>query len=117
MSVQQEPWRKLAINEFSVAVLKNMVYVVQEGKLKNKTIDRLQNYYGIVVHENIGNLDSMKIAIHASLFHVASFKKNSWHNYCPPGENSWCRHQSDKVTGLSTYKPGPGFAVRCYQAC
>ena len=82
-----------------------------KGKLTNKTIDRLQNYYGIAVRANAGNMEQMKKSIHASLFHVASSKDNNWHDHCPTGKDSWCRYQSDKSTGLSTYKPGPGLPL------
>ena len=34
-------------------------------------IDRLQNYYGIAIRSNVGDLDKMKKAIYASLFHCA----------------------------------------------
>lgn len=79
-----------------------------KGKLTDKIIDRLQNYYGIAVRSNVGDAKAMKTAIHASLFHVASSKENNYHHHCPDGENSWCRFKSDKATGLSTYKPGAG---------
>lgn len=92
--------------------LRNLKKVVKNlggrGKLTNKMIDKLQNYYGIAVRANAGNLAEMKKGIHASLFHVASSKKNEWHDHCPKGESSWCRFQSDKATGLNTYKSGPG---------
>ena len=66
-------------------------------------IDRLQNYYGIAVRSNVGNLEGMKAAIHASLFHVASSEKNQWHQHCPDGGDSWCSYKSDKVTGKKSY--------------
>ena len=78
------------------------------GKLTATIIDRLQNYFGIAVRTNAGDLEGMKKAIHASLFYVASTKDNEWHYHCPEGASSWCRYQSDKATGLSTYKPGKG---------
>ena len=49
----------------------------------------------------------MKKTIHATLFHVASLKSSEYHVHCLPGNKSWCRYQSDKATGLSTYKLGP----------
>ena len=54
----------------------------------------------------------MKKAIHATLFHVASSNKNNWHTHCPTGVSSWCRYQQDKVTGATTYKPGPGLPLK-----
>ena len=74
-------------------------------------VDRLQNYYGIAVRSNIGNLNGMKKAIHASLFHVASSSKQSWHDHCPDGETSWCQLKRDKATGTNTYKPGNGLTI------
>ena len=59
-----------------------------KGKLTNVIIDKLQNYYGIAVRSNVGNLEGMKAAIHASLFHVASSEKNQWHQHCPDGGDS-----------------------------
>jgi len=79
------------------------------GKLTDKTIDRLQNYYGIAVRGNVGDLPGMKAAIHTTLFHVASSKDNNWHDHCPKGVSSWCRFQKD--IGLSAYKPGPGLPL------
>ena len=65
--------------------LRNLKKIVKNlggrGKLTNKTIDRLQNYYGIAVRSNSGNLIGMKKAIHDTLFHVASSKKNNWHDH------------------------------------
>ena len=81
------------------------------GKLTNKTIDKLQNYYGIAIRSNSSNLKQMKTSIHATLFHVTSSEKKNWHDHCPTGKESWCRFQSDKATGLSTYKPGPGLTL------
>ena len=79
-----------------------------KGKLTNVTIDRLQNYYGIAVSQNVNNLEGMKKAILARFFHVASSAENNWHAHCPDGINSWCRCKQDKANKTSTYKPGTG---------
>jgi hypothetical protein len=62
----------------------------EKGKLTDTVIDKLQNYYGIAVRSNPGDLAAMKKSILASLFHCASSEKNNWHNHCPPCESSWC---------------------------
>ena len=49
-------------------------------------IERLQNYYGIVIKSNKNNLKGMQSATKAALFHVAS---NKGHN--PVGPDSWCK--------------------------
>lgn len=38
------------------------------GKLTDSTIDKLQNYYGIAIRANVGNLTGMKKAIHAKFY-------------------------------------------------
>ena len=68
------------------------------GKWTDATIDNLQNYYGIAIRRNTGNLEGMKKGIHASLFHVASSANNSYHTHCPSAANSWCLYQRDKAT-------------------
>ena len=71
-------------------------------------INRLQNYYGIAIRSNPGNLEGMKKAIHATLFHVASSEKNCWHQHCPDGKDSWCHYKADMANGTNTYKAGKG---------
>ena len=56
-------------------------------------IDRLQNYYGIAIRSNKGDLQSMKKAVYASYLHVASLTKNNWHDHCPDGQKSWCMYK------------------------
>ena len=54
-------------------------------------IDRLQNYYGIAIRSNVGNVSEIKKAIYASLMHCASSKDCNLHCYCHEGADSWCR--------------------------
>ena len=56
------------------------------GKLTESGIERLQHYYGIAIRSTVGNLEEMKKAIHASLFHVASSANTLWHDHCPTGK-------------------------------
>ena len=83
-----------------------------KGKLTDRMIDRLQNYYGIAIRSNIGNLEGMKKAILATLFHCASSSTKEYHTYCPIGPESWCRFQSDKANGTASYKSGPGLPLQ-----
>ena len=77
-----------------------------KGELTNATTDRLQNYYGIAVRHNVNDLEGMKKATLATLFHVASSAENNWHSHCPEVINSWCYYKQDKPNKTSTYKPG-----------
>ena len=83
-----------------------------KGKLTDSMIDKLQNYYGIAIRSNSGNLKSMKRDILASLWHCASTVSRSFHNaYCPPGKDSWCGYMQDKAKKTSTYKHGKGLLI------
>ena len=82
-----------------------------KGKLTDKIIDKLQNYYGIAIRSNIGNLESMKKAILSALFHCASSQENNYHAHCPQGKESWCGFQADKAENIKKYKPGPGLPL------
>ena len=83
-----------------------------KGKLTDRMIDKLQNYYGIAIRSNAGNLSQMKKAIYASLMHCASSKDHNLHCYlyfyCPEGADSWCR---DIANGTKLFKPGIGLPV------
>ena len=79
------------------------------GRLNDAIIDRLQNYYGMAIRSNVGDLSKMKKAVAAVLCHVsAPADKPFYHENCPEGGDSWCRYQADKVNSTSTYIPGPG---------
>ena len=52
-----------------------------KGRLTERMIDKMQNYYGIAIRSNIGNIDKMKKAILAVLFHCASSKEKQYHNF------------------------------------
>ena len=78
-----------------------------KGKLTDAIIEKLQNYYGIAIRSNVGNLEGMKQAVIASLFHCASNESRKLHDYCPVGPNSWCGYQRDRAS----YKHGPGLPL------
>ena len=88
---------------------KNVKNIGGKEKLTNNMIDRLQNYYGIAIRSNKGDLQS--IAVYASYLHVASSSKNNWHDHCPDGPKSWCMYKKDTATGEPKYKSGPDLAL------
>ena len=71
-----------------------------KGKLTDQFIDRLQNYYGIAIRSNTGNLDDMQTATIAAFFHCCSSKDHPMHAQCPKGIDSWCKYQKCKALGL-----------------
>lgn len=79
-----------------------------KGRLTEKAINTLQNYYGIAIRSNAGDLYGMKKSVAAIIHHCSVCKtKDFQHMYCPTTENTWCRYQSDILTGKDTYKHKP----------
>lgn len=76
-----------------------------KGKLTERVINSMQNFYGIAIRQNCNNIYQMKKAIGAILWHCTAFQDDSYrHRFCPPGPKSWCKYLSDKETGKNTYK-------------
>ena len=76
--------------------------------ITNNVVDRLQNYYGMAIRSNVGNLDKMKKAIYAALFHVCSSVKYNYHVHCPTGVDSWCTYQLDVANTTKMHKSTKG---------
>ena len=76
------------------------------GKLTNKVVNSLQNFYGIAIRQNCDSLYQMKKAVGAILWHCCDTDKDDEyrHQYCPPGTSSWCKFKRDKETNKNTYK-------------
>ncbi|KAK3776186.1 hypothetical protein RRG08_063729 [Elysia crispata] len=62
-----------------------------KGRLTDKIIDTMQNFYGLAIRQNAGNLEAMSQAVSAILPHVASTDANPMHDNCP---ESWCQFKS-----------------------
>ena len=76
-----------------------------KGRLTEKVINTLQNYYGMAIRHNKGELYAMKKSVAAVLFHCTDYDDKEFrHRFCLRTADSWCKYQSDKITGKSTYK-------------
>lgn len=65
------------------------------GRLTEKVIDSIQNYYGRAIRDNIDNIYAIKKAIWAIHFHCTEFDDQAYrHIMCPRDENSWCKYYS-----------------------
>ncbi|GBM28855.1 hypothetical protein AVEN_43574-1 [Araneus ventricosus] len=74
--------------------LKNKTPSVRgKGKLTDKFIDKLQNYYGIAIRSNVGNLENMQRTVISAFYHCCSSSRQLMHGQCPEGKESWCRYQ------------------------
>ena len=67
-------------------------------RLANTKIDKLQNYFGIALRQNAGNLENMQKTILHSLFHVSDY-----HDNCLETPDTWCQYQQDKIDGTTLY--------------
>ena len=76
-----------------------------QGRLTEKIINRMQNYYGLAIRQNIDNRYAMKKAVWAIFFHmIENDNEEDRHKCCPRSEDSWCKYQADQITGKSTYR-------------
>ena len=75
------------------------------GKLTDKVINSLQNYFGLAIRQNSGNLYAMKKAIGAVLWHSTEFADKGYqHRFCPSGTSSWCKWKRDQEDGAKKYR-------------
>ncbi len=76
------------------------------GRLTQDFIKRIQNYYGLAIRQNKGDLPGIKKAVNVILHHVVSDSDeelSQQHKFCPRGKESWCRYWRDIATGTNTY--------------
>jgi len=60
--------------------------IVGKGRLSNRAINTMQNYYGMAIRQNTDNLYAMRKAVGAVLYHCSDIKKESiHHHFCPHG--------------------------------
>ena len=77
-----------------------------KGKLTDTAINSMQNYYGLAIRSNKGNIYTMKKAVGAVLYHCTDFGKPELrHRFCPDGPNSWCKWKLDQLHGTKRYRP------------
>ena len=76
------------------------------GRLTDKIIDRMQNYYGNAIRGNKGNVEGMKTSIKAIQHHMIKNESSTLdeqHQYCPKLSDTWCKYWKDKQDGITSY--------------
>ena len=63
------------------------------GRLTDGMIDTLQQYYGMAIRDNVGDLQATAKAVWAGILHRASTDDQPRHDCCPKGVGSWCGYQ------------------------
>ena len=77
-----------------------------KGRLTDKVIDKMQNYYGKAIRGNKGNLEGMKSSIKAIQHHMVKSRKLSLeqqHQYCPKSADTWCKYWKHKNDETQLY--------------
>lgn len=69
------------------------------GKLTDEVIKDLTLYYGLAIRRHPDSADEMRKAVWATFHHKCSTDENPKHEYCPPGENSWCKWRVAEAEG------------------
>ena len=76
------------------------------GRLTDKVIDSIQNYYGLAIRKNKGDLQGMKNAVNAILNHLVKDEKLSLeeqHAFCPKDRTTWCKYWKDQADYTTLY--------------
>ena len=73
-----------------------------KGRLTDRAISLLQNYFGMAIRQK-SDVPSLKKAIGAVLFNCSESECDEQrHLFCLRTENSWCKWQSNQITGKET---------------
>ena len=93
--------------QYKGVVLADHKKLCGKGRLTQKVTNTLQNYYGMVIRRNSGDLYAMKKDIAAIIHHCSECSdSDERHKFCPRDDKSWCRYQREKnSTGSSSYVP------------
>jgi len=83
---------------------KNVKGLGGRGRLTDSLIDRFQNYHGIAIRSNVGDIENMKKAIYAVLLHVSSKRITGMINV-PTGKNLGVATNETRHVGLKRIFP------------
>ena len=70
------------------------------GRLGDKEINKLQNYFGIAIRANCHSVTAMQKAIGAVLYHCSEANDpEARHMFCDKRPDTWCKYQKAKLQG------------------
>jgi len=67
-----------------------------DGQLTDQLINKLQNYFGLALRNNLNDIEKMHRAVLAILYHRSSSDNKPMHQYCPKSAASWSGWQRDR---------------------
>ena len=88
--------KNVSIRGFMIWKKKHTKGLGGKGKLANIKIGTVQNYFGMVLRSNAGNLAAMKSACMALMYHICGYHYN-----CPKHVDTWYQYQKDKQDNTS----------------
>ena len=75
------------------------------GRLTDKAINILHNYYGMAIRQNTHSLYSMKKAVGAVLYHCSDISdEEQHHTFCPRESETWFKWEADTIRKTSIYR-------------
>ena len=75
------------------------------GRLTENKCDSLQNFYRGAILDNLPNVDKIKSAVWAGLWHSMSTDEEPHHRQCPEGPDSRCFYQKALARGRGAAQP------------
>jgi len=82
------------------------------GRLTDKTVDKIQNFYGQAIRANPGDLKGMVDSIWAIYYHMIKSTKMELpeqHQYYLKGDASWCKYWSNRESYEESRRLAPVF--------
>ena len=92
--------------------LSDGVSIGGRGRLTDKTVDKIQNFYGQAIRANPGDLKGMVDSIWAIYYHMikgTEMELPEQHQYCPKGDASWCKYWSNRESYDESRRLAPVF--------
>ena len=71
-----------------------------KGRITQKLQKQLSVSYGQALKDGAPDVHCMQRAVMASLYHRMSTDANPQHQYCPAGDQSWCKYQVETSQGV-----------------
>ncbi|KAJ4449515.1 hypothetical protein ANN_00915 [Periplaneta americana] len=84
--------------------LNDSKFISGKNRLTDSAIDRLQNYYGLAIRQNVDSVENLKKAVWAVYFHTLSTNEEPSHELCPAGADSWCKFNKGKAPAYNICK-------------
>ena len=86
--------------------------IMGKGRLTDKCINTLQNYFGMAIRQNTSNVYLMKKSIGAVLYHCSDISDESVrHQFCSKSGDGWCKWQNDQLSKTKTYRKKVGMPL------